>query len=52
LPLAYAIANDIVKTTPTATKFIEETFELLLIGLGVEEDTGFEVLDDLLESAE
>ena len=51
LPLAYAITNEIVKTTPIATRFIEETFELLLSGLDVQ-DTGFEVLDDLLESAE
>lgn len=52
LPLAYAIANDIVVTTPTATNFVEETFSLLLEGLNVEEDTGFETLDDLLESVE
>ena len=52
LPLAYAIANDIVKTTDIATRFIEETFDLLLVGLGIENDTGFEVLEDLLESAE
>lgn len=52
LPLAYAIANDIVKTTDLATKFINETFALLLDGLGIEEDTGFDTLDDLLASAE
>lgn len=51
LPLAYAIANDIVVTTPIATKFIEETFDLLLEGLGIEDDTGFENLDDMLEAA-
>ena len=47
LPLAYAIGEDIVKTTPTAEKFINETFDLLLAGLETE-DTGFETLDDLL----
>ena len=47
LPLAYAIANNIVKETPTAEKFVGETFDLLLSGLGLE-DTGFELLDDLL----
>jgi hypothetical protein len=52
LPLAYAIDNAIVKTTDIATRFIEETFDLLLIGLGIENDTGFENLDDLLELAE
>jgi hypothetical protein len=50
LPLAYAIANKIVNETPTAEKFIDETFDLLLAGLGLE-DTGFEFLDDLLEVA-
>lgn len=48
LPLAYAIANNIVKETPTAEKFVDETFDLLLAGLGIE-DTGFELLDDLLD---
>ena len=52
LPLAYAIANDIVKTTDIATRFVEETFALLLEGLDIEEDTGFENLDDLLGTAE
>lgn len=46
LPLAYIIANQIVQTTPVAEKFINETFDLLLSGMGVE-DTGFESLDDL-----
>jgi hypothetical protein len=48
LPLAYAIANNVVEATPVAEKFINETFDLLLAGLGVE-DTGFELLDDLLD---
>ncbi len=47
LPLAYLISNEIVKSTDTAQKFIEETFDLLLAGLEIE-DTGFETLDDLL----
>lgn len=46
LPLAYIIANQIVQTTPVAEKFVNETFDLLLSGMGVE-DTGFESLDDL-----
>ena len=49
LPLAYAIANGIVKTTDVATRFIEETFDLLLAGLGYE-DLTFEDLDELLGS--
>lgn len=51
LPLAYAISNDIVKSTDLAENFINETFDLLLAGLGIE-DTGFETLDDLLGIAE
>jgi hypothetical protein len=47
LPLAYAIANGIVQTTPLATTFIEETFALLVEALG-QEDLGFDSLDDLL----
>jgi hypothetical protein len=48
LPLAYAIDNNIVKSTETAERFINETFELLLAGLEIDEDTGFETLDDML----
>jgi hypothetical protein len=47
LPIAYIIHNDIVKSTDTAEKFVGETFDLLLAGLGIE-DTGFETLDELL----
>jgi hypothetical protein len=48
LPLAYAVANSIVPMTDKAKSFIEETFDLLLAGLEVGEDTGFETLDDIL----
>lgn len=48
LPLAYLLANGVVESNPIADKFVEETFDLLLSGLGVE-DTGFELLDDLFE---
>jgi hypothetical protein len=47
LPVAYAIANDIVKSTDMAKSFVEETFDLLLASLGVE-DEGWETLDELL----
>ena len=47
LPLAYAIAENIVKSTEMAQRFIEETFDVLLAGLDVE-DTGFDTLSDLL----
>ena len=47
LPLAFAVANDIVKITPKAEMFITESFELLLAALGAE-DEGFESLEDVL----
>jgi hypothetical protein len=46
LPLAYALSAGIVKSTEMADKFVNETFDLLLASLEVE-DTGFEVLDDI-----
>ena len=51
LPLAYLLANEIVKSTDLAEKFISETFALLVAGLEIE-DTGFETLDDILAEAE
>jgi hypothetical protein len=46
LPLAYAVANNIVKATEVSNRFINETFTLLLASLEVE-DEGFEDLDDV-----
>jgi hypothetical protein len=51
LPLAYAIANDIVKSTEMAQRFVEETFDLLLAGMNLE-DTGFDTMDDILSESE
>lgn len=51
LPVAYAIANDIVVSTPMAEQFINETFVLLLNALGID-DTGFETLDDMFAVAD
>ena len=50
LPLAYAVANNIVKATEVSNKFINETFMLLLVSLEVE-DEGFSTLDDIFISA-
>ena len=47
LPLAYAISNGIIETSPMAEQFVEETFRLLLGALKIE-DTGFDNLGDLL----
>lgn len=49
LPLAYAINAKIVPLTEQAEKFLNETFALLLAGLNVEEDTGFDSLDEILD---
>lgn len=48
LPLAYAVSSGIVKTTEKASKFITETFDLLLATMDIEEDEGYESLDDIL----
>ncbi len=49
LPLAYAISEGIVDSTETASNFINETFDLLLAGIGID-DTGFDSLDDLMSA--
>jgi hypothetical protein len=46
LPLAYAISNGIAKTTDITDKFINETFNLLLSSLELE-DNGYVTLDDI-----
>jgi hypothetical protein len=46
LPLAYAVANGIVKATELSNKFINETFDLLLASLEIE-DEGYDGLDDI-----
>jgi len=51
LPLAYSLVEEIVEATPIATKFVDETFELLLAGLDLD-DSGFESLDEILGLAE
>ena len=50
LPIAYAIANDIVRSTEMAEKFVDESFDLLLASLQVE-DEDWENLDELLSLA-
>lgn len=53
LPLAYVVSNGIVETTELATRFIEETFDLLIAGLEIEDtDEGYEILEDLFEAAQ
>lgn len=50
LPLAFAISQDIIKTSPRAEGYINEAFDLLLAALGIE-DEEFDSLDDLLVNA-
>ena len=50
LPLAYALSEKIVESTPLAENYISETFDLLLASLEIE-DTGFDSLDELFDSA-
>jgi hypothetical protein len=46
LPLAYLLSAGVVKSTEQADKFVNETFDLLLASLEVE-DTGFDNIDDI-----
>lgn len=51
LPLAYMLVYNIVKPTDLSRKIIDESFNLLLGGLGIKEDKGFESLDEILDLA-
>ena len=46
LPLAYLLDNKIVKSTALSVKFINETFDLLLGSLELQ-DNGYVTLDDV-----
>lgn len=48
LPLAFAFAEGIVNHTVTLEQYINETWDLFIEGLDVE-DTGFESIEDLLD---
>lgn len=52
LPVAYLISAGLVKQSEEINKFVNEAFDLLLAGFDIEEDTGFENLDDLLGAAD
>lgn len=53
LPLAYLLSAKVVKTVDDmAVAFIDETFDLLLASLELEEDIGFTSLEELLSSIE
>lgn len=48
LPLAFALAEGMVKPTDKSTLIVNETFDLFLATLSIEEDAGYDSLDDLL----
>ena len=48
LPLAFAFAKGIVNHTPTLEQYINETWDLFIEGLDIE-DIGFESIEDILE---
>ncbi len=49
VPLAFAFAEGIVNHTPTLEKYINETFDLLLEALNIE-DAGFDDYHDLMDA--
>lgn len=50
LPLSYAILNNIVAITGTAERMIDETWDLLLAALEVD-DVGYDNLDSLFDDS-
>lgn len=50
LPLAYLVSEKLATMTDEGARFVEETFDLLLDSLGIE-DVGFEFLDEILAMA-
>jgi hypothetical protein len=52
IPLAYAIHERIIEATPEAKEFIDDVFDVLVGFSGAGEDTGFEDLQDLLDSGD
>jgi hypothetical protein len=48
LPLAFLIDSELVTATEIAKKYIEETWDILLKSLEINEDIGFTCLEDIL----
>jgi hypothetical protein len=48
LPLAFAFAEGIINHTPTLEQYINETWDLFIEALGVQ-DTGFDSINELLD---
>lgn len=47
-PLAYSVEAGFIKINDKISPFISEAFDLLLVAVGLDEDTGFETLDDII----
>lgn len=52
LPLAFAINEGIVESTPTAKVYIEEAWGMLCEFLAIDENQSYESLDDMMEQSE
>jgi hypothetical protein len=50
-PLAWAVHNGVVPSTDQSWDFVRNTWEMLLVLLKIE-DTGFETLTDLFDTAD
>lgn len=48
LPLAFGFAEGVINHTETLEKYINETWDLFIVGLDIE-DTGFERLEDIFD---
>lgn len=49
LPLAYMIAEELVKPTELAQNYINETFALFIAALGFDDDEGYTSLDEMFD---
>ena len=52
LPLAYLIHTDLVSVNESGISYVDETFNLLCTGLGVDLDEEYESLNELMELQE
>ena len=52
LPLAYLIHTDLVSVNESGISYVDETFNLLCTGLGVDLDAEYESLNELMELQE
>jgi hypothetical protein len=51
LPLAYAFAEDLAKPTELATKYITETYSLLVEALGLTDSEEWESIDEMFDNS-